>query len=153
MVRLEHANLVVREIEPTLNFLLAAFPEWKLRGEGEMIWGKGESSVPRHWVHVGDDDYYLTLNDSGQGENRDVRSVQVGMAHLGFVVDDLQGIIVRLAERGFTVDISGQDHPFRQTVYYNDPAGFQFEFLQYRSDIPAEKNMYGGERGEVKRNK
>lgn len=152
MVRLEHANLVVKEIKPTLDFLLVAFPEWKVRGEGEMVWGKGESAVPRHWVHVGDDDYYLTLNDNAQGEIRDVRSVQVGVAHLGFVVDDLQGIIDRLAEQGFIVDITGQYHPFRQTVYYNDPAGFQFEFLQYHSDIPAEKNMYGGESGEVKRN-
>ena len=151
MVRLEHANLVVKEIKPTLDFLLAVFPEWTVRGEGDMVWGKGESALTRHWLHVGDDDYYLTLNDNAQGEIRDVRSVQAGVAHLGFVVDDLQGIIERLAQQGFSVDITGQNHPFRQTVYYNDPAGFQFEFLQYSSNKPEEKNMYGGESGEILR--
>lgn len=149
MVRLEHVNLVMKDIQPTLNFLLAAFPQWKVRGEGDMVWGKGENAVPRHWLHVGDDDYYLTLNDSAQGDMRDSRSAQAGVAHLGFVVDDLAGLIARLEKRNFTVDITGRDHPFRQTVYYNDPAGFQFEFLQYSSEIPAEKNMYGGERGEI----
>ena len=151
MVRLEHANLVMQDIQPTLNFLLRAFPEWKVRGEGDMTWGKGEDAINRHWLHVGDDDYYLTLNDQAQGNIRDVKSVQAGIAHLGFVVDDLNSLISRLAEGGFTVDITGQEHPFRKTVYYNDPAGFQFEFMQYHSDKPEEKNMYGGESGQIKR--
>ena len=151
MVRLEHVNLVMEDIQPTLDFLLIAFPHWKVRGEGEMVWGRGENAIPRHWLHVGDDDYYLTLNDNGQGENRDVSTVQVGVAHIGFVVDNLAQLISRLAKQGFTVDITGQDHPFRQTVYYNDPAGFQFEFLQYHSDKPEEKNMYGGESGHIVR--
>lgn len=149
MVRLEHANLVMNEIQPTLDFLLTAFPHWKVRGEGDMVWGHGEAAVPRHWLHVGDDDYYLTLNDNAQGAIRDVHSVQAGVAHLGFVVDDLSGVIARLAAQGFTVDITGRDHPYRKTVYYNDPAGFQFEFLEYSSDQPHEKNMYGGESGEI----
>ena len=151
MVRLEHANLVVKDIQPTLDFLLAAFPSWSVRGEGDMTWGKGENAINRHWLHVGDDDYYLTLNDNAQGEIRDVRSVQPGVAHLGFVVDDLAGIIGRLAQKGFTIDIQGRDHPFRKTVYYNDPAGFQFEFLEYSSDRAEEKNMYGGESGDITR--
>ncbi|MGR6872386.1 VOC family protein [Pseudomonas sp. HK3] len=151
MVRLEHANLVMNDIQPTLDFLLTAFPHWKVRGEGDMVWGKGEAQVHRHWLHVGDDDYYLTLNDNAQGDIRDVRSVQAGVAHLGFVVDDLSGVIARLSARGFTVDITGREHPYRKTVYYNDPAGFQFEFLEYSSDKPQEKNMYGGESGEILR--
>ena len=151
MVRLEHVNLVMKDIQPTLNFLLTAFPHWRVRGEGDMTWGKGDDAIQRHWLHVGDDDYYLTLNNNAQGEIRDVRSIQAGVAHLGFVVDDLASIIERLAAQGFTVDITGQNHPYRKTVYYNDPAGFQFEFLQYSSDKPAEKNMYGGESGSIVR--
>ncbi len=151
MVRLEHANLLVKDIQPTLEFLLTAFSEWNVRGEGDMTWGSGERSTARHWLHVGDDDYYLTLNDSAVGDIRDVKGIQPGVAHLGFVVDDLQAVIDRLATKGFSVDITGRDHPFRSTVYYNDPAGFQFEFLQYTSDKPAEKNMYGGESGELRK--
>jgi catechol-2,3-dioxygenase len=141
----------MKDIKPTLDFLLLAFPHWNVRVEGELIWGRGKDAVPRHWLHVGDDDYYLTLNDNAQGHIRDVRSTQAGVAHIGFVVENLAELISRLAKHGFTVDITGQDHPFRQTVYYNDPAGFQFEFLQYHSDKPEEKNMYGGESGQIVR--
>lgn len=151
MVRLEHVNLVVKDIQPTLVFLLTAFPEWRIRGEGEMAWGSDEHASSRHWLHVGDDDYYLTLNDSAVGEIRDVKGIEPGVAHIGFVVDDLQAVIDRLAAEGFNPDIKGRIHPFRQTVYYNDPAGLQFEFLQYASDNPAEKNMYGGESGELQK--
>ncbi|SFQ21893.1 VOC family protein [Enterovibrio norvegicus] len=151
MVRLEHINLVMEDIRPTLAFLLTAFPQWRVRGEGDMTWGSAENASTRHWLHVGDDDYYLTLNDGAVGEIRDLKGIQPGVAHIGFVVDDLQSVIHRLSLKGFSVDIKGRDHPFRQTVYYNDPAGFQFEFLQYSSDKPSEKNMYGGESGELKK--
>nr|WP_299810731.1 VOC family protein [uncultured Shewanella sp.] len=150
-MRLEHVNLVVKDIPPTLAFLLTAFPEWRIRGEGEMSWGSAEHPSSRHWLHVGDDDYYLTLNDGAVGEIRDVKGIEPGVAHIGFVVDDLQAVIDRLSAKGFSLDIKGRLHPFRQTVYYNDPAGFQFEFLQYSSDKPAEKNMYGGESGELQK--
>ncbi|GIU20803.1 MULTISPECIES: VOC family protein [unclassified Shewanella] len=151
MVRLEHVNLVVKDIPPTLTFLLTAFPEWRIRGEGKMTWGSGEHASSRHWLHIGDDDYYLTLNGGAVGEIRDAKGIEPGVAHIGFVVDDLQAVIDRLSAKGFSLDIKGRLHPFRQTVYYMDPAGLQFEFLQYASDKPDEKNMYGGESGELQK--
>jgi len=33
-VRLEHANLTVRDIEEMIRFLQTAFPEFRVRGEG-----------------------------------------------------------------------------------------------------------------------
>ncbi len=138
MIRLEHANLVVKDIQPTLDFIQTAFPDWKIRGQGEMTWhGK-----PRHWLHVGDDDYYLTLNDDGEGEHRDLSGHTPGLAHLGFVVDDLDSVIERLEAKGFEIDIDGAEHPFRKNVYFLDPAGFQFEFVQYLSDLSSERNRY-----------
>ncbi|MDD1779752.1 VOC family protein [Enterovibrio sp. ZSDZ35] len=151
MVRLEHVNLVMKNIQPTLDFLLTAFPEWRVRGEGNMAWGSAENGTSRDWLHVGDDDYYLTLNSNAVGEIRDTKGIQPGVAHMGFVVDDLQALIDRLLVKGFVVDIKGRNHPFRKTVYYNDPAGFQFEFLEYSSEDPAEKNMYGGESGDLEK--
>jgi catechol 2,3-dioxygenase-like lactoylglutathione lyase family enzyme len=148
MVRLEHVNLVVKEIQPTLNFLLTAFPKWNVRGSGAGVWG----TTQRHWVHVGDADYYITLNDQAEGELRNINGITPGLAHLGFVVDDLNDLIERLISKGFEVDILGRDHPYRQTVYFCDPAGFQFEFMQYNSLKPEEKNMYGGETGELIKN-
>ncbi len=138
MVRLEHANLVVEDIEASLDFILTAFPKWKVRGAGENPWhGK-----QRRWLHVGDDDYYLTLNDNGTGGNRDLKGHSTGLAHLGFVVDDVAAVISRLQNAGYEIDISVPDHPHRKTVYFLDPAGFQFEFMQYLSTDPKERNLY-----------
>jgi|GEM_PF-67793 len=145
MIRFEHANLVVKEIEPTLNFLLVAFPEWQVRGSGKGQW----QNKPREWLHVGNDDYYITLNDSAEGEIRKVEGIKPGLAHLGFIVTDLDALVERLDNHGFKPEIIGRAHPFRKTVYYRDPAGFQFEFLQYLSEEPQERNLYGGESGEL----
>ena len=147
MIRLEHANLVVNHIQPTLDFLLTAFPDWQIRGLGEMKWG----DKPRNWLHVGNDDYYLTLNDGGEGGNRDLSGHNVGLAHLGFVVNDIDEITTRLQKKGYQVDVEGPGHPYRKNVYFVDPAGFQFEFIQYFSDQSNEKNLYGGETSSVKR--
>lgn len=138
MIRFEHANLVVTDMAATLDFILTAFPDWRIRGQGEMEWhGK-----PRRWLHVGDDETYVTLNNDGEGENRDLKGHSPGLAHLGFVVDDLDGVIARLEAKGHRIEIQGVEHPFRRNVYFLDPAGFEFEFVQYLSDVPAERNLY-----------
>mgnify|MGYP000551365583 CR=1 FL=1 len=148
MIRLEHVNLIVHSLAPSQAFLLCAFPHWQIRGSGENQWGK----VKRQWVHLGDDDYYITLNNQAEGDIRDLQSLTPGLAHIGFVVDDLDSLIQRLSTKGFQVSIYGQPHPYRKTVYYTDPAGFQFEFIEYLSTDPKQKNRYGGETGPLKVN-
>ena len=143
MPRLEHINLSVHSLQPTQEFLLCAFPNWRVRGSGSNQWG----DVKRNWIHLGDDDYYITLNDGAQGNIRDLTSVTPGLAHTGFVVEDLDSLIERMSNQGFSVSIFGQPHPFRKTVYYTDPAGFQFEFIEYFSEQPDQKNLYGHETG------
>jgi hypothetical protein len=44
-VRLEHANLSVRDIEGMIRFLQTAFPEFRVRGEGKSRDGS-------RWVHI-----------------------------------------------------------------------------------------------------
>ena len=149
MVRLEHSNLVVNALEPTLDFILTAFPEWQVRGRGKMPWKSGL----RDWLHVGDDNYYITLNDNGNHVSRDLQSDDCGLAHLGFEVDDIESLIMRLTNAGYLIDVVGRTHPFRRTVYFVDPSGIQFEFIQYLSRKPSERNMYGGESGELLRYK
>ena len=128
---------MVRDIPTTLDFYQAAIPHWQVRG-GEGDWyGK-----PRNWVHFGDDYQYLTLNDNGEGENRNLEGHQVGLAHFVFVTDDLESLIARLAEAGYPVDKPGADDTFRKNVYFIDPNGYEVEFIQYLSDIPAERNRY-----------
>lgn len=138
MVRFEHANLVVKNIENTLQFIQVAFPSWVIRGQGEMQW-QGKT---RRWLHVGSDDYYLTLNNGAQENNRLLKGDAAGLAHLGFVVDDLDGVISRLKKNGYKIDVNLAEHGFRKNIYFVDPEGFQFEFVQYFSEKHHERNSY-----------
>jgi len=138
MNRLEHANLVVKDIEATLDFIQTALPDWRVRGQGENSW----NGKVRRWLHVGDDNYYITLNDGAEGEIRDLSGHAPGLAHLGFAVDDADGIVARLEAKGFPIRVKDTEHPFRKTYYFIDPAGFEFEFMQYLSDRDEERNEY-----------
>ncbi len=138
MQRLEHVNLVVTDIDPTLSFLQAAFPAWRVRGEGRDEW-KG---MPRRWLHVGDDDFYVTLNDFGRGKQRDLASAEPGLAHIGFEVASLDDVAARLKEAGYAPHHLGAQHPYRKNLYYIDGEGLEFEFVEYLSDDPEKKNSY-----------
>jgi len=136
MLHLEHLNLVVNDIPKTLAFYQAAFPHWQVRQEGHSDWyGK-----PRKWLHFGDDYQYLTFNDNGVGDNRDLSGHQTGLAHFAFVTNNLDALIVRLTEAGFPVAKDGAIEAHRRNVYFMDPAGFEVEFVEYLSDIPAQRN-------------
>ena len=111
MIHLEHLNLVVADLDRSLAFYRAAFPHWHIRAKGGGDWyGK-----PRTWVHFGDDYQYLALSDFGEGPNRDLVA-------------------------GFAVDNPGAQEPWRRNVYFIDPDGFEVEFVQYLSDLPAQRN-------------
>ncbi|QFU21568.1 VOC family protein [Shewanella eurypsychrophilus] len=138
MLHLEHLNLVVEDIPTTLSFYQAAFPHWAVRGGGEGVW-HGQA---RNWLHFGDDYQYLTFNDDGVGNNRDLTGHQVGLAHFAFVTNSLDAVISRLEKAGFPVDKDGAKDEFRRNVYYIDPNGYEVEFVQYLSDIPSQRNRY-----------
>ena len=77
--------------------------------------------------------------------------MRLGLAHVGIEVDDSDAVAERLKAKGYPVSTIGADHPYRKTVYFFDPAGFEFEFIQYLSDKPAERNLYGGETSSIER--
>ena len=138
MIHLEHLNLVVKNIPNSLKFYQAAFPHWTIRGGDKGQWyGK-----PRNWIHFGDDYQYLSLNDNGENENRDLSGHQVGLSHFAFVTNDIEGVIKRLAKAGFKTDKDGALDAYRQNVYYIDPDGYEVEFVQYNTDIPNLRNRY-----------
>jgi catechol 2,3-dioxygenase-like lactoylglutathione lyase family enzyme len=137
MLYLEHLNLVVNDIPAAQTFYQAAFPHWRVRDQGESDWyGKR-----RKWLHFGDDYQYLTFNDNGEGNNRDLASHQSGLAHFAFVTGNIDAVIERLAAAGFPVEKDGADEPYRKNAYFIDPAGFEVEFVQYLSDIPEQRNL------------
>ena len=137
MIHLEHINLVVSDMPATLAFYQAAFPHWRIREEGEGQWfGKH-----RRWLHFGDDYQYLTFNDNGVGDNRDLEGHQTGLAHFAFVTGNMDALISRLAKAGFAVDKDGAEEKYRKNAYFIDPNGFEVEFVQYLSDLPEQRNL------------
>jgi len=137
MIHLEHVNLVVSDIDASLAFYRAAFPHWRVRDREQGTW----AGKPRTWLHFGDDYQYLAFGDNGEGENRDLNGHQVGLAHFAFVTNNLDALVARLATAGFTPDKDGAIEPHRRNIYYIDPAGFEVEFVEYLSDLPAQRNL------------
>ncbi|WP_108124994.1 VOC family protein [Saccharospirillum mangrovi] len=132
---LEHANLTVPDIEAATRFLQTAFPEFRIRGGGDRTAGR--------WQHVGTDVTYLALQQ--QTEHRaDPRTPYVhdGVHHLGFVVDDVESLAQRLTQAGYRENELSEQHPARIRRYFFDNAGMEWEFVQYLSDDPAQRNAY-----------
>ena len=95
---------------------------------------------PSNWIHFGDDYQYLALSDHGEGDNRDLTGHSVGLAHIAFEVTNIDAMIERLAQHGFDIALDGADSRVRKNVYFLDPDGFEVEFIEYLTDIPAERN-------------
>lgn len=138
MIQLEHINLVVKNMEETLDFYRAAFPQWSVRGNGFDHW----YGVPRQWLHFGDDYQYLAFSDNGQGENRNLESHNLGLAHFAFVTTNLDALITRLSAAGYEIGKVGAENPFRKNSYFIDPNGYEVEFVEYLSDLPTQRNDY-----------
>ncbi len=134
--RLDHANIVVRDIDSTISFLQAAFPDFQVRRE----W----SDEGRRCLHIGNDDTYIALNESTVEpmEKWQPYTGKPGVNHLGFEVDDVEALRKRLVAAGFPDTTYPNNHPHRKRVYFNDAEGNDWEFVQYLSDVTAERNDY-----------
>jgi catechol 2,3-dioxygenase-like lactoylglutathione lyase family enzyme len=136
-VRLDHANLIVRDLEGMIRFLQTAFPDFRVRGEGADWSGS-------RWVHVGNDVGYVALHQARRegAEPWVPYSGKPGLNHLGFEVDDVEAVRARLLAAGHVDSTVPNAHPFRKRVYFHDPEGNDWEFVEYLSDDPAERNDY-----------
>lgn len=136
-IRLEHANLIVRDISATIQFLQTAFPEFSIRSDQT-------TSEGRRWVHIGTDDTYIALNESAvEPDSKWVPYAGVpGVNHLAYVVDDVESLRERLSAAGYKDSTPDNSHPHRKRVYFYDPDGNDWEFVQYLSDDPNERNDY-----------
>lgn len=140
-MRLEHANITVKSVDEATRFLGKAFPGARVRGEGPIHGNEGRG----RWVHFGTDDHYIALQEnSNHSAPRDVTYTNDGINHIGFVVEELDLLMARLEEAGYSLspDSAMSGHPFRRRAYYFDANGIEWEFVEYLSDDPAERNDY-----------
>jgi len=135
MVRLEHANLSVTDVAAMTGFLTTAFPAFAVRGEGLDDDG-------RPWRHVGVDDFYVALQEVPTAGVRVPYGNSGGLNHLGWEVDSVEALERRMAAAGFTVNLRFDDHPARRRIYIHDPDGNDWEFIEYRTDDPAQRHAY-----------
>jgi catechol 2,3-dioxygenase-like lactoylglutathione lyase family enzyme len=135
--RLEHANVCVRDIEAMIRFLKTAFPESRVRGEGK-------SHDGTRWVHVGANDTYIALGEAKADSERHwiPYSGEPGVNHLAYEVDDVESLRARLKAAGYRESTVPNAHPHRKRVYFYDPEGNDWEFVQYFSQDPAKRNDY-----------
>ena len=128
MVRLEHANVCVHDIDGVVRFLQAAFPEFRVRYDGE-----NENGV--RWVHVGNDDTYVALNQAGaeQPPTGIPYSGRPGLNHLAYEADDVGALRDRLLAGGYKESTPTNNHLYRRRVYFYDPKGNDWEFVEYFS--------------------
>jgi len=135
--RLEHANVCVRDIEGMIRFLQTAFPEFRVRGEGV-------SQDGTRWVHVGTDETYIALGQS----RREPATHWIpydglpGVNHVAYEVDDVEAVRERMLAAGYRESTPPNAHPYRRRLYFYDPEGNDWEFVQYLSDDPAKRNDY-----------
>ena len=133
--RLEHANITVGDLDAALDFLLTALPDFRVRGEGV-----GPEGL--RWVHVGSDASYIALNEAPPDSPDERPGHWSGVNHLGFEVDDAQAVRRRLLARGFREGFVPESHPHRRRIYFLDRDGNEWEFVEYFSDRPEERNDY-----------
>lgn len=131
---LEHANITVNNLAESIHFFQTAFPDFKIRGEGE--------SNERKWVHLGTDETYIAINEAINPVKLSKDYNSSGINHLGFVVEDVEKLSQRLLDAGYQRDYPKQIEKFRIRDYFIDKDGNEFEFVQYLSEKMDERNQY-----------
>lgn len=120
-MHLEHVNMTVADLDRTIDFYTRLL-DLKVR------W-KGTSRDGTAAAHVGDGRSYLALFEGG-GALPGQDYAQVGVNHIGFVVEDLDDAKARLSALEATVH-SEQDYEPGRRLYFRDPDGIEVELVEY----------------------
>jgi catechol 2,3-dioxygenase-like lactoylglutathione lyase family enzyme len=127
---IEHANLSVGDLDEAVRFLQTAVPAFRIRGRG--------ASNGEKWIHVGTDSSDVALYEDPGRTRVEPRKLN----HLGFVVESVAGVRARLAEAGYREGPESAASPHRKRLYFFDGDGLEWEFVEYMSGDPAERNAY-----------
>ena len=66
----------------------------------------------------------------------------LGLNFCGAQVDDVEALRHRMQSAGYRESTPPNAHPHRKRLYFYDPEGNDWEFIQYLSQDPAERNDY-----------
>ena len=137
VARLEHANITVRDIEGMIRFLQTAFLEFRVRGEGKSRDGS-------RWVHIGTQETYIALSPANTKPEKPWAPYRgmPGVNHLAYEVDDVAALQNRMKAAGYRESTPTNTHPHRKRRYFYDSEGNDWEFVQYHSQDPEERNDY-----------
>ena len=134
MGTLEHVNMVSSNVDLTVEFLLTAMPEWYIRGEGT-------SAKCLRWLHIGDSETYIAIEDRGIGEKSNhITYHHTGVNHIGIVVENIEEVISRMRAKGYKEGMHSLDHPSRLRYYFFDHDDVEYEFVSYHEGM--DKNDY-----------
>ena len=136
-IRLEHANICVHDIDSMIKFLRTAFPEFKIRYDAIGVDGT-------RWVHVGTETTYIALEQATMQPNNKWTpySGKPGINHLAYEVKNVDIVRKNLNSAGYKDTTIPNNHSYRKRIYFNDPEGNDWEFVQYYSDKNNERNDY-----------
>ena len=136
-MRLEHANLCVRDIDAMTRFLQTACPAFRIRADRTDLDGT-------RWVHMGSDACYIALTKAWRQPEQQWQPYigLPGVNHLGYEVDDAALLRERMLAAGYRESTVPNTHPHRKRIYFLDPEGNDWEFVQYFSTDPSERNDY-----------
>ncbi|OAN14114.1 lactoylglutathione lyase [Photobacterium jeanii] len=132
----EHANITIKDINQTIRFITTAIPEFQVRHQGE--------TEHYRWCHVGTEHSYLALQEVVARDSTDRQPyVDVGINHIGLVIDDVDAAKSRLLAAGYRENpMAATAHPWRKRIYFFDSSDVEWEFIEYLTDDAAKKNDY-----------
>ena len=123
--RFEHINLSCKNIDTSQKFYQTIFPDWYVRAEGV--------SNGDRWMHLGNSQFYLALNDSPQEERVHRIYENIGINHVGFVIPDGEAMKALLDQNDieyYTMTSPETKH----RIYVSDPDGNEIELVEYQPD-------------------
>lgn len=126
MIRFEHINLSCKDIDASQNFYQAIFPDWYVRVEGK-------DSEGNRWMHFGNDRFYLALNDAPNEERVHSIYENIGINHVGFIIDDGEIMKSQLEKCGIDYYIMTAPET-KHRIYVTDPDGNEIELVEYQQD-------------------
>lgn len=123
---LEHVNITVTDTRSIAEFLCKVF-DWHIRWQGPSLDGG-------HSIHVGSDNSYLAIYETGERPKERAASKYAergSLNHVGVVVDDLIATEKKVIDAGFEPH-DHQDYEPGLRFYFDGPDDIEFEVVSYQ---------------------